>query len=875
MTQLSIIVPIYNVEKYLGACLDSLTNQTLKDIEIICVDDCGTDNSVDIVKQYMQKDNRIHLIHHEQNQGLAAARNTGLKYASSELIAFVDSDDIVLSNAYETALSKMAPDIDIVCFGIQVVGSQDKTAQKSDDGYYKIKYTGKTKITDEVLYRTDVSACNKIFRKSLIDKYGLSFPAGLRYEDAYFFNAYGMRSKMAFFISDKFYHYMRREDSIMHTTFTQKIGYSIDHVKIAIKLYEYLKQNQLFATHEYYFGQIFLDYVDFALRHEHHKKGKEAIFDVAIDFLQKERLSFDAYFDLYRNYKMLHNRTFGQKYTKRLLGLVKIKESKSKKTIYFMGIPIWRIKYRPECSKYYLLSCVHLFTRKTNNRPLVSVLMPVYNAQAYIKEAIDSILNQTYTNFEFIIINDGSLDNSVDIIRHYADPRIVFIDNQDNKGLVTVLNHGLDIAKGKYIARMDADDISLPNRLEKQVSFMERHSKVGVLGSWFHIFGGGFDRIETKLRYPTLKDMIKTSPVGHPTAMFRKSVFDKYHVRYDDKWKYAEDYELWIRANKYTQIANLQEVLLEYRWSGDNVSNKHEYEQLVKSQAIKQKIKRQIKKKKCYLVRMPFDDTPLLNELKSLGKFSYMPNSGNMGDMLIASATMSWFDEQGLQWERTKENEQPDYFVYGGGGAWLDEWIEYLKPTMDIMCQAKKVVILPSSFNNVPEFVSILDERFVVFCREKKSYDYLIGQNTKAKIILDHDMALRMNDKISKKLKAPNKQLEKYFKKLKENCLNLSENVRLFRKDTETAGHYDTDLDLSDTFGWFSQFEPRENIDFAANVMVNTLYHFKTVKTDRLHVGIAAALSGVQVELYDNSYGKLSGVYNQSLRFLPNVQFKK
>lgn len=107
----------------------------------------------------------------------------------------------------------------------------------------------------------------------------------------------------------------------------------------------------------------------------------------------------------------------------------------------------------------------------------------------------------TFSDFEFIIINDGSTDNSVEIIKNYNDPRIVLVDNTENKGLVSVLNQGLQLAQGEYIARMDADDISLPNRFMEQVNYLDKHPQVGILGAWFHIFGDKINRIEKNINF--------------------------------------------------------------------------------------------------------------------------------------------------------------------------------------------------------------------------------------------------------------------------------------------------------------------------------------------------------------------------------------
>ena len=281
-----------------------------------------------------------------------------------------------------------------------------------------------------------------------------------------------------------------------------------------------------------------------------------------------------------------------------------------------------------------------------------------------------------------------------------------------------------------------------------------------------------------------------------------------------------------------------------------------------------------IKKRICYHP-VGLDDTQLLSELQKFGSFTYMPNSGNMGDMLIAAATIRWFDKNHLRYNRIETpNETPKNFVYGGGGAWIDEWVGGLKTIIEIMKKAERVVILPSSFYNVPEFVEILDERFVVFCREKKSYEYLLEQGTKAKILLDHDMAFRLDGDIFKNLSAPSR-LKKLASSLRNAVKSLSKEVYLYRKDSESKGNYKTDLDLSNMLGWFSSYETIKDIDFAIGIMMEFLTHFETIYTDRLHVGVASALLGKKVILSDNSYGKLRGVYNQTMYKFPNVQLKQ
>lgn len=205
---------------------------------------------------------------------------------------------------------------------------------------------------------------------------------------------------------------------------------------------------------------------------------------------------------------------------------------------------------------------------KKYNDILVSVVMPVYNGSLYLREAIDSILSQTHTNLELIIINDGSTDNSEEIICSYDDSRIRYLINEKNSGICVTLNKGLDIAKGKYIARMDCDDISVPERLQMQIEYMEQNPSIGVLGSDIIVFGEGIkERIFT---FEHDKNCCKAgllfnTCVAHPAVMIRTSLLEEYHFRYNDTYRGLEDFELWYRISKHADLVNLSHPLLYYR----------------------------------------------------------------------------------------------------------------------------------------------------------------------------------------------------------------------------------------------------------------------------------------------------------------------
>lgn len=187
-----------------------------------------------------------------------------------------------------------------------------------------------------------------------------------------------------------------------------------------------------------------------------------------------------------------------------------------------------------------------------NANPKVTVLMPVYNAERHLRDAIDSILAQSFTDFELLIINDGSTDGSVEIIESFSDPRIRLVHNDRNLGLVLTLNKGIDLARGNYVARMDSDDISLPNRLEQQVALLDADSSLSVvavkvalidelgreIGSW------SSDKYGTET-HEICRHLPLVCCIAHPSIMARKNVLSSY--RYDPAWKNIEDYNLWLR----------------------------------------------------------------------------------------------------------------------------------------------------------------------------------------------------------------------------------------------------------------------------------------------------------------------------------------
>jgi glycosyltransferase involved in cell wall biosynthesis len=212
-----------------------------------------------------------------------------------------------------------------------------------------------------------------------------------------------------------------------------------------------------------------------------------------------------------------------------------------------------------------------------NNEVLISVIMSVYNGEKYLSEAIDSVLIQTFKNFEFIIVNDGSTDDSLDLIKTYSDSRIKIID-QKNTGLSKALNNGIKIAQGKYIARLDADDIALSTRFEKQIEYLENNHGCVALGSnAIYISEKGEELYVSN--YSTKWEDIKSklpikNPFFHSAVMFRRDACVKSGLYYEKIVHHIEDIILWNKLTDYGELRNLEEPLIKYRFVPDALTNR-------------------------------------------------------------------------------------------------------------------------------------------------------------------------------------------------------------------------------------------------------------------------------------------------------------
>lgn len=292
---LSIIIPCYNAELYLAKCLDSILSQSYTSFEVICIDDCSSDKTVSILKQFTKKDPRLKIIVNNKNQGVSIARNQGIEHSKGQYLLFCDPDDYYSPGAFERFVTALkSSKADIVCTEIEVIYHAHSEMQISDEAYYSLKYSGLQKVTPELIETLDLSTNNKIFRRSLIKKYNLTFPPHLRFEDAYFTVAYLCLCRNAYFLPEHLYNYVRHEKSAMSDTWTNANSNvnAIDHFYVTCKLYDFLQEQQLFSTYSQLFWRLLYQFTWFSIAHCGKSSLRREIYQKLRAFLCEHELEF-------------------------------------------------------------------------------------------------------------------------------------------------------------------------------------------------------------------------------------------------------------------------------------------------------------------------------------------------------------------------------------------------------------------------------------------------------------------------------------------------------------------------------------------------------------------------------------------------------
>lgn len=416
MPKVSVIIPVYNVEEYLRECLDSVANQTLKDIEIICIDDGSTDSSLGILKFYAKLDRRI-IVCSQENQGAGAARNKGLKIATGKYIAFMDPDDFypdefVLNDLYVAAIEN---NVDVV--GGSLIEVLPDSKYRSDYSVGDGRKFHKDCLMNYSEYQYDYYYQRFLYSKDLLANNNIIFPLYRRHQDVLFF-VRAMITARKFYAMKRSTYCYRINHKVVH--WTKEIA--VDVVSAINEIIKLSKENNLDDLHKRAAKRLFIQYA-------------ESIFT----FVGLEKLRV-----------ILHQAMSNIKFEL-------LSESEFKNSIAaFKSANAFHKKL------FVSKKCIDievLIDKRECQQPRVSIIIPVYNVEKYLRECLNSVVKQTLQDIEIICVNDGSTDASLRLLLEIAkgDRRIVVL-NQLNKGLAEARNIGVKYSKGKYICFIDSDD---------------------------------------------------------------------------------------------------------------------------------------------------------------------------------------------------------------------------------------------------------------------------------------------------------------------------------------------------------------------------------------------------------------------------------
>lgn len=497
---LSVIIPVYNVEKYLKECLDSILNQTLKDIEIICIDDGSTDSSPDILKEYS---NQIRIITQE-NGGQASARNLGINEAQGEYIAFIDSDDFIDQTMLEKLYTK-AKDNNLDIAMCKIATYDNQTEEIKDNVWYYMlgvfrdfdKDIFNHKDTKEFTCNIAVTPYNKIYKTSLLKENNILFPEGLIFEDEKFFYDTYLRANKVSIVEEFLYYYrVNREGS---TVDISKENDYTDIIEISKQIRKTFKDTDNYEDYKYLLNNRLI-HLQLSRFTETSPKYKEKFFNLLKEDLQ----------EVLKDNEIKDNLDSDVKF---------------------------RVEKILKAKKY------NDFEKLDQNK-LFSVVMACYNAEEYLDETINSLIGQSFSfgsNIQLILVDDGSTDNTKEICQKYLNlyPDNIIYIYQDNQGQGAARNIGLKYANGKYINFLDSDDKFSGNTFYSVYEFFEKYQKrIDIVAVPIFFFDKAVGQHPLNYKFEEDKIINLCDDWDYPqlsasSAFFKKELFDNYQFKTD------------------------------------------------------------------------------------------------------------------------------------------------------------------------------------------------------------------------------------------------------------------------------------------------------------------------------------------------------
>lgn len=532
MPRISAILPLYNGVSFITECMESVQAQTFSDWEFIIINEFGSDDGcAKTVLEYASHDNRIKLIQNSERLGLAESLNVGISQATGRYIARVDVDDPSYPQRFARQVEylEMHPDV-FMCGTLQRSVLPDKA-------YVLEVPCEQEELKAAMLFGCEISHCSVMFRRDVWVQNGWSYDKGSLCED------YDLWTKIMF---------SHKIVNLPEVLVDHRWGFDNISIEKGERLHKASRMVSIRTLEG--FGVSVSPEDEFLVAGWRNEPKKYAKMNTA-RFLRKNYCFLTEIEERNQQLHLMDEIALRKILWKRWNWVCKCAG------LFFKDIPfedIWR--------------------RKEENQPMVSIVLPVHGAVDTIRETVDSILAQTYTDWELIIVCEHeNWDGSTEIAWYYSkmDCRVRVICNEKMEGLANTLNIGMRAARGRYIARIDADDLMNAARLGTQVAYMDSHQDVGITQFYQHYFGqGANDFIH---RPPVTAEGMKAKllffcDACHSTIMLRREIVERFNLYYDAAYA-LEDYELWTRAVCVTKFVTIPEVYGEYRVGGRNISN--------------------------------------------------------------------------------------------------------------------------------------------------------------------------------------------------------------------------------------------------------------------------------------------------------------
>lgn len=543
----SIIMTVYNTEQYVEKAIKSVLNSDMINYELIIVNDCSTDNSLNILKKMQRKYKNIILIENSQNMGAGLSKNEGLKIARGKYIGFIDSDDYVDRNYFLNMFNLAGKEqSDIVVSDIVVVNNgQEKYNNIYENNVYFNRYVNNTTVLSKEVILGNwacASSCSKLFKSDILN--GLSFSSKNSDDIMLSIPAIYKSNKISYCEGNKYY-YVQRENSVTKSKQFKTYKENFECLASGVDyLFEKDKNlTKIFATNSF-ITNICISLRDISLKY----------FDNYLKIV-KDFFSDITKLELITNNKYLHNSfVYGNPKFKRICYLISVSNYKLlKKEIYDdENLVLDRKKIDSNCG----------FT------PLVSIVIPVYNGENYLEEAIESALNQTYKNIEIIVVNDGSTDNTDKIVQKYKDKIRYF--KKENGGVASALNLAIEKMNGEYFSWLSHDDLYFEDKIEKQINFLSKQKdKDVVLFSNYILINDAGRKIlkvslNSKIFLKKPEYLLLRGCINGITLLIPKKAFN-ICGKFNTSLRCTQDYDLWHKMIKKIDFVFIDDYLSKTR----------------------------------------------------------------------------------------------------------------------------------------------------------------------------------------------------------------------------------------------------------------------------------------------------------------------